>query len=274
MSIFYQKIRSVSGRTSESRVNLQCFGLYDIFALTETNLNDTIKTEELGFVSHNVIRCDRSVATSKKKSGGGVLLALQKNIKYSIIPMITNRFEYICVKLHLNGYDIIIVLVYVPPFSPEITATYHSELIDFLTDSLDNYVNTYGFDNIIILGDFNVPGYDWIKTSKYSLPTGFHSNPEIRTSSIYYSNFCKIYGLFQYNFIKNISGNILDLVFSNFIDITVSTSVDALFDCDSHHKPLDICLPVSRPKNLNLSEFIFDYKNADFDLINQVIQEY
>ena len=50
---------------------------YDVIALTETWLDDSVHDEEiLSNSRYNVFRKDRNIAVSKKRDGGGVLLAV------------------------------------------------------------------------------------------------------------------------------------------------------------------------------------------------------
>ena len=55
---------------------------YDIIALTETWLVNEINNSEIFDKRYDVIRKDRD---NKKKRGGGVLLALKKNIHFQVI---------------------------------------------------------------------------------------------------------------------------------------------------------------------------------------------
>ena len=219
-----------------------------------------------------MIRCDRSVFTSVKQSYGGVLLAIRKDIKYSEISLISCSFKSICVKLSINDKDLIVVLSYIPLFYPSITADYHREFIECLSTSLGNYVSNIGFEDILILSDFNIPGYQWFNFSS-AKAVGLHKNPEIRLASSIYSNLCFIYKLFQYNCFKNSSGNLLDLVFSNLPRVSVEISLKSLFECDSFHHPLDIVLPILTFNFLDENESILDFRNANYDfIIDQLIE--
>ena len=65
--------------------------------------------------------------------------------------------------------------------------------------------------------------------------------------------------------LRNISGNILDLVFSNFPKIEVLLSLDSLFECDSHHHTLEIVLPINKNIELASNEIIYDFKNKNYE---------
>lgn len=237
-------------------------------------MNDSILSEELGLSEFNVLRCDRSVLTSEKCRGGGVLLAIRKYISFTVIPLVDESFECICVKLSFSKSNVIVVLTYIPPISSFVSSVNHYELINCITDSLINSVDNCGVDDkLLILGDFNVPGYDWVKSDNFSMTHGFHKDVEVRTAASYYSNLCSNYSLVQSNTLKNSSNNILDLVFSNISKISVVAALEAIFDCDEHHHALDIEIPNFGYSILDTIEYIYDFKNANFDAISKYIMD-
>ena len=152
---------------------------------------------------HIVIRCHSSTLTSNKKKSSGVLLAIHKDIKYSLIPLVSNSFECICAKMYINGFSFLIVLEYVPPYSSAIASNYHSDLIECISNSLEKYVKKDDLESIFMLGDFNVPGFHWIKEFTSSTDVGDHFNTEVRLVATYYSIFCSNYNLIQYKTFKN-----------------------------------------------------------------------
>ena len=88
-----------------------------------------------------------------------------------------------------------------------------------------------------LLGDFNVPGYKWSVVDNYSVAHGFHQNHNIRDAAYLLSNWCELYVLKQCCDFQNISGNILDLLFTNFVDVKIVNCTDPIFECDSSHVP-------------------------------------
>lgn len=77
----------------------------------------------------------------------------------------------------------------------------------------------------------------------------------------------------QSNTLKNSSNNILDLVFSNILKISVVAALEAIFDCDEHHHALDIEIPNFGYSILDTIEYIYDFKNANFDAISKYIMD-
>ena len=74
--MYYQNVRGLGTKTSQILLASQSI-FYDILALSETWLNDSIMNGELFDLSNfSVFRSDRSTG----KRGGGVLLALRSKI--------------------------------------------------------------------------------------------------------------------------------------------------------------------------------------------------
>lgn len=94
------------------------------------------------------------------------------------------------------------------------------------------------------MGDFNIPGYIWLNESNYSTAIGFHTYVNFTDAALMFE-WCKLYNLVQLNVLKNSSGDILDLVFSNFYQTEVTLSNKYLLICDETHHPLSILFFVS-----------------------------
>ena len=90
-------------------------------------------------------------------------------------------------------------------------------MIDCFQMSLSGFINNSNIKNCL-LGDFNVPGYKWSRLDNYSFAHGFHKNHNIRDAAYILLNRCKLYVVKQCCVFQNISGNILDLLFTNFVE--------------------------------------------------------
>lgn len=88
--------------------------VYDVIALVETNLSADINNSELGLDTFSIYRSDRSEQTSLKSSGGGVLLAINKNMPSHQIQVSDDSIECVYVRVILGDKYIIIGLVYIP----------------------------------------------------------------------------------------------------------------------------------------------------------------
>ncbi|KAL1448656.1 hypothetical protein WDU94_014028 [Cyamophila willieti] len=79
MSVYYQNTRGLRTKLHKMTTGLPAHES-DIYFLAETWLNDSVNSAELGFLHHSVYRTDRSPDNSIYKEGGGVLIAVKKNI--------------------------------------------------------------------------------------------------------------------------------------------------------------------------------------------------
>jgi len=70
---------------------------------------------------------------------------------------------------------------------------------------------------------------------------------------------------FQQNSVKNISGSLLDLVFTNYKYLTVEESFDPIVPPDAYHSSLIVTSPNSAPESkFNHSLFFFNYRKSDY----------
>ena len=177
---------------------------YDLLCITETWLNESIDSSELGLLNdYYVFRADRTTFSSVKGSGGGVILAVSKK-KFNCIQLKgDNSIDQVFVKIWSKDFCMLVGLLYIPPMSP-----------------LEKYISAYeliqdligDFENILIIGDFNLPGYLWYSSSSYSYMSGSNLNWVVRDAAQHMNNLCRIFKLYQFNLKLNSFGNILELV--------------------------------------------------------------
>lgn len=219
---------------------------YDVIALVETNLTSEISNSELGFNNYTVFRCDRSVSTSDKTSGGGSLIAVRDSIPCSILSSASLKTESVFVKFSAAPNNIILGCTYIPP-------NQHSSVFLNFCDSVDEVVlQCNNTDRILLMGDFNLPYCDWIGCA-----------PTADESSRYILDLAATHGLSQVNTTTNYRGVLLDLVFSSITDINVVPTVDVLLPEDRHHPALDITITDSQPSCNHSVDFIQDFRNCD-----------
>lgn len=95
----------------------------------DTWLHSHISSSELGFYNYvDVYRCDRSTLTSKFKRGGGVLIAIRKDLKSHkiITPNTPNEHVFVC--FYIQNARYIISSVYIPSSSPYSIYESHVEI--------------------------------------------------------------------------------------------------------------------------------------------------
>lgn len=90
-----------------------CEMLYDVVLITETWLDASHTSYEYFPPNYNVIRCDRKFSEVGRSTGGGVLVALSKNILFSVVETsvltnITPLIDIVICDCHLNTTSFLI----------------------------------------------------------------------------------------------------------------------------------------------------------------------
>lgn len=238
---------------------------YDVFALTETWLNDTFFDSEL-FNSHSydVFRTDRNYSLSNNMKGGGCLLAIRKNL-LATLNATHNTFQHVpsidvvSVKLKLNEEILYIFNIYIPPHvtSADLEIFYDEfESLEYLYES-----------KYLMIGDFNISDYaSYRLNSMTSHSRNLHS----------FINFQNFLGLTQFNSVVNDYDRILDLVLSNQTNCQVSEALISLVPLDRHHPALDLEIPVKTAiKKLKPAcSMAYNFKKANFPNLYRELLEF
>lgn len=273
LTFYYQNIRGLRTKTKDFFLATSACD-YDIIALTETWLTSSFHDSELFENDFIVFRCDRSLQNSKHEKGGGVLIAVRLSSHYTserlLIPG-TENVEIVFVKIHVSNNtifsNIFLCCLYIPSgSSDEIYNCYMNALTIFL-DFIKFTLN----DVVVIIGDFNFPGIDWITDTindRIFLPVNVRCG--IQEDLI---NNILCYGLSQINPVKNHRGRLLDLFFSNFTDeLSVKECSAPLLPIDIEHVPIEISLNVKSINNIkqcqSANTTAFNFKRANFNRLN------
>lgn len=256
LQVYYQNVNRLRSKTSRVRQAITS-NSFDIIGFTETNLNDGVYSSELFDQRYVVIRRDRCAENSKKKDGGGCLVAIKKSSEYAIIhrpdwQQSAHEDIWITLKPH-TGRSIHILCVYLPPY---ITAKCFENYIDIITDK----ISTLAGDDILLFGDFNDKNFDATCTDM----TG-------KSQSI--TNLIDFCGLIQNNHIRNTTSNsTLDLVLSNSC-INVLESSDPITIVDRYHPPLEFRINLSHIKRKKEISTFRNYKKVDWRELNKSLSE-
>lgn len=172
-----------------------CSFSFDVIIISETWLSDSFNDAELFSPVYNVLRGDRNFSLSGRSKAGGVLIALNSKIIYDVldtshIKSIVPVIDIVACKCFLGIQKVVICAIYIPP---DITVNEFENFMDAIQLFLIN-------EQVIFLGDFNVPNF---------------MNSINCTKSASLHNLCELLNLTQYNNVRNLDQNILDLVFSN-----------------------------------------------------------
>lgn len=190
--------------------------------------------------------------------GGGVLIAVKTEHPASIVDISNlHNIEIICVRVHLNGNNLFIVLTYMPPSSPQDRYVALISCLHSITTKMkDN-------DRIILLGDFNLPSLAWSLDLEINSMIPSSGNE----TSINYIQDLSTLGLKQINTITNNKSKLLDLIF---VDDSNETSVKRcpplVSPEDVFHPTLELSMNYS--SNNNKSKFPVSKRLLNFNKTN------
>lgn len=191
MSAYYQNVRGLKSKLRTLTCNIPLTN-FDIYLFSETWLNDSINSSELGFNNFNVFRLDRNKNNSSNKHGGGVLIAVKKQIACKSINLSKNNLETLFLILKLGNKKIIVNCSYIPPDSP---ITIYQDFVNILQDIVLKNSKAH----FLICGDFNLPKVPWDKISDYSnlvTDNNLNAKAEVIRSALLFHSFK------QYNSLK------------------------------------------------------------------------
>ncbi|XP_060801905.1 uncharacterized protein LOC132902101 [Amyelois transitella] len=230
--------------------------------MCETNLDDSICTNEFIDDRYTVFRKDRDLDRTSKQSGGGVLIAIKKNIPVIRRINCESGLEDIWISItDGRGMPLNVGLVYLPPDS---SVSDYQTLLDKCSDNILNV-----FENeaqTILLGDFNIPLLNWTLDPTFPMSKRLqHSNPYDAKSSLLvdFLNLCNMY---QYNHVRNSNDRFLDLVISDVTTLSLSECCP-LSTPDRHHPAIDIEVALHLNKN-NIKakkEAVPNFRKCDYD---------
>lgn len=246
---------------------------YDVITLTETWLNPTTdNNQEFMDSNYEVFRKDRMNASSiKEKSGGGVLIAVKRTLECELVNMPElSTIESICVKIKSSKSATFVYCTYIQPSADFSMYVRHMKAISAIRGNVNHN------DNIVILGDFNLPIIKWMPNND-----GFDMIPLVGESQSTRANIGRMVlqsasenELFQMSNFENHSHNVLDLIFVNSPESTLVEKA-AIFlipedKLDKAHVPL-VCFVeteqyMASPTQANSR--IFCFRKANYDLIN------
>lgn len=127
-SIYYQNVRGLRTKLRTLVCNVPLFD-YDIVVFTETWLNASINSAELGMDNYVIYRLDRNHGGNGR--GGSVLIAINKHIKSSNVKLNEqDNLEILTVKFKIKSRNFLISTVYIPPDSPASQYLKYTFLLD------------------------------------------------------------------------------------------------------------------------------------------------
>lgn len=247
-----------------SSIYCNSFGFNNhIIILTETWLSKKVNNSEIFCSKYQIFRKDRESCNGLKTSGGGVLIAVLNELSSEEIPL--NDFfhiEIICVSIKIKNKSIYIICCYIPPSSPLTVYSDHLKAINTILNKLKST------DNVILVGDFNLPSVSWIATpdSNNLVPTRSSDSSAEFINSLFDN--C----LFQVNSIRNSYGRLLDLIFVHEPnDFSIQRHAPISSPEDIYHPTLELTCCCSFPlqnKNMSKGAKQFCFKKTNFEILH------
>ncbi|XP_055612569.1 uncharacterized protein LOC129759187 [Uranotaenia lowii] len=275
--LYYQNVGGINSCVSDYLLASSC-SCYDISALTETWLSDRTLSSQVFSSDYTVFRCDRGPNNSTKSTGGGVLIAIRSTL--SAIPIYDeswNDQEFVWTRIDLGTKKLYVGVVYLPP-----DRTRNASFADSFSSGLSKLCSlTLPEDDIVIIGDFNLPGLKWIPSQGnfwFADPTNC-SPGQGRSSFTVPSNTIldslSTATLREINSIENENGRMLDLCFiSDGPQLaTIEEAPTPLVKVVPHHPALLLSLDIPRAfaHIEKRGQFFLDFKNADFVAVSQTL---
>ena len=237
-----------------------------IISLTESHLSDDLHEAEISIEGYNVFRKDRT----NNRRRGGVITYLKDNLAITAQELTSGSIgliEYQC--LYIKRLDILLINVY---RSPDSTTENFAEVLDALKETANNFSVC---PNIIMTGDFNFPGINWLHGEASNRQT------ESSTQSLFV-NFMNELFLTQLVDRPTRQRNILDLILTNNDELI--TEVDILADDEylSDHRIIvakttlpSVETPISNtpPTPESFRGLNFFHKDINWSNLNQEIND-
>lgn len=259
--MYYQNCRGIRTKLHTLYMNiLSCS--YDVIMLTETWLIPGIHDSEFIDDRYIVFRCDRDRLATNKREGGGVLVAVLRELHPT---RMTTQFAHAYVEQAVvqlpasqSNKRHIISVAYIPP------RTHDDVYIQYL-EMLQGIANDSTTESFYIAGDFNLPDVGWVDNGNHSVINSATSSGQLLL------NFMSLIDGLQYNKCKNVLGRTLDLFISNADCLT--TPCSSLLQPDTHHPVFAIMTHL----NMQFTPMQFravpryNYHKADYPEINEQI---
>lgn len=260
LNIYYQNVNGLCSKIKEYHLSILNED-YDILAFTESNLSDSIPSSQIFPHNYVVYRCDRNLNNSKKKSGGGVVLAVNRKLNSKIVQLHGyNNLEQICIEVQFESSALYVCCIYLPPKSLLGSYNDHIRFVDEISARMGET------DSLVVLGDYNLSGISWVHDNDENFT--YATNVSCAEESSVNDGMLAA-GLFQINSVKNSNGKILDLVFTNNISCSDVSECTPLHQNETHHKSIKFSLRnidnVKCENSYPVKSQYFDFSKADFN---------
>ncbi|XP_055527131.1 uncharacterized protein LOC129719756 [Wyeomyia smithii] len=270
--LYYQNVGAMNASVSDYL--LACADSpYDIIVLTESWLDNRTLSRQIFGPNYEVFRCDRNPKNSRKTSGGGVLIAVHRQLNASILEHdVWSTAEQVWATIKLVDRTLFLCAIYVPP-----DRTRDTDFLRAHMSSVNTIISkTSAVDDVIILGDFNLPGITWQERGNGFMHADFGSlslSPATTELLDSYSTAT----LQQCNRITNENGRFLDLCFATVRCQApeVALAPSPLVKHVLHHPALLVSAhqKISCAETTAPTSVYYDFARADFENNNVLLFE-
>ncbi|XP_058828439.1 uncharacterized protein LOC131688268 [Topomyia yanbarensis] len=260
--LYYQNVGGINSTVEEYRLAVSD-NSFDIIVFVETWLNDNTHSRQVFGTGYEVFRCDRILRNSRKYTGGGVLVSVNRSLKARVVEKTCwDCLEQVWTIIELGDRNLYLCALFVPP-----DRVRDIEYVDAHCSSVFTIlVDAKSVDKIIVLADFNLPSISW-RSSRNGLlyPDSDHSvlhSGAVRLLDSYSSA-----TLLQINPIANENNCHLNLCFVT--DLVPATSVvmapSPLVKPVAHHPPLIATIDRTLAHDYNIPPILvsYDFHKAD-----------
>ena len=217
----------------------------NILCLTETWLLPTIHNNEIVPSNYEIYRRDRH------STGGGVLIAISNDLPSRLVYT-ADDIELIVVEILLPN-PVTLICVYIPPNSPQSTATSFVQHIHKFTRSKNT---------LIITGDLNHPEIDWTSLSGNSF-----------AGDVICDCFFKLNLVQLINEPTHIGGNTLDIIASTHPQLVFNISITPPPDSiKSDHYILNATLRTHTVPQVTTRKTVWLYQNVNLAKLQEYQQ--
>ena len=160
-----KKCSNLSGwilRTFTTRDSITMITLFKSLVLPRLDYgsHDGIGDSEIQIPEFSITRCDRL-----SRVGGGVCIYLRNSVNFiTCVNYSNSACDLLIIKI--NHPSLIVILIYRPP---SCTTNEFNDIIVKVNQFIFSLSSP--LPNIIILGDFNLPGVDWLSPNMSSMTT-------------------------------------------------------------------------------------------------------
>lgn len=187
LRIYYQNARGLRTKTHMLKRNIN-LSSYDVISITESWLPDSIHDSEFIDDRYVIWRRDRNYAATRERFGGGVFLAVRRELSAVERPEWCSSAEDIWVTVTTMNKDRTLNKIHFCTLylcNQNLGNTFNTQLTNF-SDKLFCIINSCPNDTFIILGDFNMSNVEWLCNQGNLQPSGIAGD-----SQIYFSIQCQ-----------------------------------------------------------------------------------